>query len=90
MDSLSKFARQKLAEIKTKGLYRQTRPTVRTKAGGTARADGNFISFCDNDYLGLSHHPDLIKAAETASKKYGAGAGSSRLVTGDHPLNAEL
>jgi len=90
MDSLSKFARQKLAEIKTKGLYRQTRPTVRTKAGGTARKDGNFISFCDNDYLGLNHHPDLIKAAEAASKKYGAGAGSSRLVTGDHPLNAEL
>ena len=50
-------------------------------------SDGkDLISFTDNDYLGLSTHPDVIKAANSATQKYGAGAGASRLVTGNSPL----
>lgn len=48
------------------------------------------ISFTDNDYLGLSTHADVIDAAKAAADTYGAGAGASRLVTGNHPLYREL
>lgn len=49
-----------------------------------------YISFSGNDYLGLAKHPEVIEAAETALKRYGAGAGASRLVTGNHPLYGKL
>src|SRR5262249_37794699 len=48
------------------------------------------ISFCDNDYLGLSQHPEVIRASIAATQDYGAGAGAARLVTGDNPLNEKL
>ncbi len=90
MDSLNTFARKKLAEIKAKGLYRKTLAGVRG-AGATVERDGKkFISFSDNDYLGLTQHSEVKKAALEATKKYGAGAGASRLITGDHPLYQEL
>lgn len=90
MDSLNTFARKKLAEIRTKGLYRKTLPSVRG-AGSTVEREGEtYISFSDNDYLGLSHHPEVKAAAREATKKYGAGAGASRLITGNHPLYQEL
>ena len=48
------------------------------------------LSFCSNDYLNLSQHPAVKRAAAAAAERYGAGAGASRLVTGSHPLYAEL
>lgn len=90
MDSLNKFAQKKLAEIKTRGLYRKTLPSVRS-AGASVKRDGkSYISFSDNDYLGLSQNPRVKEAARKATEKYGAGAGASRLITGDHPLYQKL
>jgi 8-amino-7-oxononanoate synthase len=48
------------------------------------------LSFSCNDYLNLSQHPAIKRAAIAAVERYGAGAGASRLVTGNHPLYAEL
>src|ERR1700691_4022973 len=48
------------------------------------------LSFSCNDYLNLSQHPDVKAAAIAAIRRFGAGAGASRLVTGNHPLYAEL
>ena len=38
--------------------------------------------WCDNDYLGLSHHPQVREALTAAAKRYGTGAGASPLITG--------
>ena len=44
--------------------------------------DGNeFLVFGTNNYLGLTHHPYVIKAAKEASE-YGTGSTGSRLTTG--------
>ena len=48
------------------------------------------LSFSCNDYLNLTHHPAVKRAAIEAVEKWGAGAGASRLVTGNHPLFGEL
>ena len=48
------------------------------------------LSFCSNDYLGLSDHPALASAAAAAIKRSGFGAGASRLIAGDMPEHREL
>ncbi len=53
-------------------------------------AQGGLLSFAGNDYLGLSTHPEVIAAGQAALAEFGAGAGASRLVTGNHPLYAPL
>ena len=48
------------------------------------------MSFASNDYLGLSAHPAVVAAAQTALTRWGAGSGASRLVTGSRPVHSEL
>jgi 8-amino-7-oxononanoate synthase len=57
----------------------------------TPMVDGQqLLSFCSNDYLGLSCHPALASAAADAIKRSGFGASASRLVSGDLPEHREL
>lgn len=60
--------------------------------GGRIRIAGGeeLINFSSNDYLGLSRHPELIRRAAGYAQHYGAGAGASRLVTGNIPPFAEI
>ncbi len=89
MRSLDQFARDKLAALDCRGLRRA--PTVTRREGIYAQRDGRrLISFSCNDYLNLSQHPSIIRAAVEATERYGTGAGASRLVTGNHPLYDEL
>jgi 8-amino-7-oxononanoate synthase len=89
MRSLDEFATAKLAALDDEHLRRTL--TVTARDGIWVKRDGRrYISFSCNDYLNLSRHPAVIKAAIEAMRRYGIGAGASRLVTGDHPLYAEL
>jgi 8-amino-7-oxononanoate synthase len=45
-----------------------------------------WVNFASNDYLGLSFHPDVCKAARDAIENRGLGSGASRLVSGDDPM----
>ncbi|CAN5383262.1 8-amino-7-oxononanoate synthase [soil metagenome] len=54
-------------------------------------ADGHeYRDFCSNDYLGLSRHPEVIAAAQSAAAQFGAGARASRLITGNTAIHEEL
>jgi len=54
-------------------------------------AGGQKLSyFCGCDYLGLSGHPEVLRALSTATMEYGASIGASRITTGNHPLHLEL
>ncbi|MFN7835435.1 MAG: aminotransferase class I/II-fold pyridoxal phosphate-dependent enzyme [Burkholderiaceae bacterium] len=48
------------------------------------------LDFTSNDYLGLSRHPAVIDAACEYTRRYGAGATGSRLLSGNLPCFAEL
>ena len=89
-ESLDRFAEDKLAEIEAAGLTRRLKPTAREAGARARRGSADLLSFCDNDYLGLSQHPALKQAAIAATERSGAGAGASRLVTGDNPLYGAL
>ena len=86
MDSLDRFARGKLANLDAQSLRRALVPTERLAGAQAVRCGRRLISFSCNDYLGLAQDPRVKAAAAQALERYGAGAGASRLVTGDHPL----
>jgi 8-amino-7-oxononanoate synthase len=89
MRSLDGFAGNKLAALEHAQLRRT--PVVTTRTGIWAERQGcRLLSFSCNDYLNLSQHPEIVAAAIDAIKRYGVGAGASRLVTGNHPLYDEL
>ncbi|HEX6636916.1 MAG TPA: 8-amino-7-oxononanoate synthase [Steroidobacteraceae bacterium] len=54
---------------------RQLRRTRRVPPRGA-------LNFCSNDYLGLSAHPEVVRAFADAVMRYGVGSGASHLVTG--------
>jgi len=86
MQSLDAFAREKLAGLESRNTRRRLRRDVRLPAAMVERDGCRLLSFACNDYLGLSTHPRVIEAAAQAARAYGAGAGASRLVTGNHPV----
>jgi 8-amino-7-oxononanoate synthase len=89
MHSLDAFAAGKLAALEQARLRRI--PVVTARDGIWVEREGRrLLSFSCNDYLNLSQHPAIIEAALAATRRYGIGAGASRLVTGNHPLYEEL
>jgi 8-amino-7-oxononanoate synthase len=90
MQSLDEFATQKLAVMERASLRRVLVDTDRLDGVWVVRDGRRLLSFCCNDYLNLTHHPALKEAAIAALSRYGVGSGASRLVTGNHPLFAEL
>src|SRR5580692_7785801 len=56
-----------------------------------ARFDGkDVINLASNNYLGLANHPKLVEAEIEAAKRYGAGSGAVRTISGTMTLHLEL
>ena len=53
----------RLAMLEERGIRRRLSPTERLADGRVLRGGEPMISFCDNDYLGLSSHPHVIEAS---------------------------
>ena len=90
MPPLDRFAQLKLAELDARNQRRRVVDTTRQDGLWVLRDGRRLLSFSCNDYLNLSHHPKVKEAAVAAIAAYGAGAGASRLVTGNHPLFTAL
>ncbi len=90
MQSLDQFAQGKLDDLQHRHLRRALTETLREDGIWVERDGRRLLSFSCNDYLNLTQHPAIKQAAQAAIEKYGAGSGASRLVTGNHPLYAEL
>ena len=90
MHSLDRFAQDKLDDLKSRHLHRQLTGTFREDGIWVERYGRRLLSFSCNDYLNLTQHPQVKQAAVAAVELYGAGSGASRLVTGNHPLYADL
>lgn len=86
MQSLNAFADAKLAALAAQSLRRTLKEDRRLDGLYIERGGKRLLSFSCNDYLNLTHHPAVKAAACAAIEEFGAGAGASRLVTGNHPL----
>jgi 8-amino-7-oxononanoate synthase len=90
MRSLDQFAKDRLRQREAQSLRRAIAETEPSDGIHVTRGGRRLLSFCSNDYLNLTQHPAIKQAAKAAIDRYGAGAGASRLITGSHPLYAEL
>ena len=74
--------RERLAELRRSGLHRRLR-LIEGPQGPRVLLDGaEVLLLCSNNYLGLADHPSVRDAAGEAARRYGAGAGGSRLISG--------
>ncbi len=79
-----------LGEIRDRGLYRRLR-MISGPQGPRVLLDGRpVLLLCSNNYLGLADHPRVREAAAEAAMRYGAGAGASRLVSGNMRIHRRL
>jgi 8-amino-7-oxononanoate synthase len=79
-----------LADIRDRGLYRRMR-MISGPQGPRVLLDGRpVLLLCSNNYLGLADHPRVREAAAEAAMRYGAGAGASRLVSGNMRIHRRL
>ncbi len=79
-----------LRELKKKGLQRKPVCIESSDGAGIFIGGQKYINFSSNDYLGLSGHPEIIKAAANSLKEYGLGSGASRLLSGTYTPHKEL
>ena len=64
---------------------------LETASGPTCVVDGKeIIMLCANNYLNLATHPRVVEAMIEATRKYGAGAGSDRSISGNMRVHEEL
>ncbi|MDP4219215.1 MAG: glycine C-acetyltransferase [Bacteroidota bacterium] len=83
---------KELQEIKNSGLYKEER-IITTPQGVEIKVEGKpgtYLNFCANNYLGLSSHPRVIKAAHEALDKHGYGMSSVRFICGTEDLHKDL
>ena len=82
---------EELKKIREGGLYKDERIIVTPQGADIKVQDGReVINFCANNYLGLSGHPDLIKACREGLEKHGFGMSSVRFICGTQDIHKEL
>jgi glycine C-acetyltransferase len=81
-----------LAAIRAAGLEKRERMITSPQGAEiTVRGtDGPVLNFCANNYLGLSSHPTVLKAAKDAIDRYGFGLSSVRFICGTQDAHKTL
>ncbi|HIG33129.1 MAG TPA: glycine C-acetyltransferase, partial [Flavobacteriales bacterium] len=91
---LGKFQKQlqdELANIEDAGLYKKERIITNPQGASIRVSTGEeVLNFCANNYLGLSSHPDVIKAAKDALDTHGYGMSSVRFICGTQDIHKNL
>jgi len=81
---------ERLEELRDRGLHRRLR-LIGGPQGPRVTLDGRqVLLLCSNDYLGLANHPKVRGAAAEAAMRWGAGAGASRLISGNMQPHSRL
>lgn len=82
---------KELQSIQEAGLFKQERIIVSPQASDiTLNTGRHVLNFCANNYLGLSSHPAVIRAAHEALDSHGFGMSSVRFICGTTDLHKEL
>jgi 8-amino-7-oxononanoate synthase len=88
--SIDDVLQSALNERREQNLYRM-RKVIDSAQGAEVIVDGKrYLNFCNNDYLGLANHPDIVSAFKNAADEFGVGSGASHLVCGHSALHHRL
>jgi 8-amino-7-oxononanoate synthase len=88
--SLDDALRAGLDALRERDLERTLRVVTRREGALVETKHGTAVDFSSNDYLGLATHPRIAEAVAVAVKEHGAGAGGSRLISGNNPEHVAL
>jgi glycine C-acetyltransferase len=87
---------QEIAGIKEAGLYKEER-YIHSPQGvdiqvefPTGQQPREVVNLCANNYLGLSSHPEVVKAAHNGLDARGYGMSSVRFICGTQDIHREL
>ncbi len=79
-----------LDEIRAAGTYKSERVIKSPQDARIAVAEGEVLNMCANNYLGLSDHLDIVKAAHDGLDRWGFGLSSVRFICGTQEIHKEL
>ena len=82
---------QEIEDIKDAGLFKEERIITSPQGAEiTLNTGQKVLNFCANNYLGLSSHPEVIKAAQDTLDTHGFGMSSVRFICGTQDIHKEL
>ncbi len=84
------YLQKEIESLKEQKLYKSERIIESPQGAEIFVGDKKVLNFCANNYLGLSSHPDLIKAAHDAIDERGYGLSSVRFICGTQDIHKEL
>ena len=90
------FFQRELESIRSAGLYKEER-TIQSPQSASIKVEfpagappRNVLNFCANNYLGLSSHPEVVRAAREGLESRGYGLSSVRFICGTQDIHREL
>ena len=84
------YLTDQLNDLKAKGTHFKLRVLDDEQAPVCTFDGKKVINLASNNYLGLTTHPRLREAALEATRKYGAGSGAVRTISGTMDLHMQL
>lgn len=88
--SIKQHLQNELDTIEVAGLFKRER-IITSEQGAEITVNGRqVLNFCANNYLGLSSHPEVIKAAHATLDSHGYGMSSVRFICGTQDIHKEL
>lgn len=85
------YLQKELTSIDQSGLFKRERTITSAQGAEIMVNDGaEVLNFCANNYLGLSSHPRVIKAAQKAMDTHGYGMSSVRFICGTQDIHKQL
>ncbi|MCB0460715.1 MAG: aminotransferase class I/II-fold pyridoxal phosphate-dependent enzyme, partial [Flavobacteriaceae bacterium] len=89
--NIKQYLQQEIEQIKEAGLYKKERIITSSQDALIKISTGQeVINFCANNYLGLSNHPEVIKAAKETMDTHGYGMSSVRFICGTQDIHKQL
>jgi len=87
-DKCRNFTRAR--EVQAAGLYPYFKPISRSEDTVVVIEGKERVMMGSNNYLGLTHHPEVLAAARSALERYGSGCTGSRFLNGTLDLHEQL
>jgi 8-amino-7-oxononanoate synthase len=87
---LDQIAGSVLGGIRARGTYRRMRVLDGLQGPRMIVDDREVLLFAGSNYLDLARHPEVVEAAERATREWGCAAGGSRLITGNLAIHEAL
>ena len=82
--------KEELTQIEADGLYKKERIITSQQSAEIVANGKTLLNFCANNYLGLSNHPEVMKASQEMIESHGYGMSSVRFICGTQDIHKSL